>query len=44
MCPPNFPELHSPAELAPLIKPAGLYHVKARRLHALLQYLTARVA
>jgi len=32
----------SPAELAPLLKPAGLYHVKARRLHALLQYLTAR--
>lgn len=29
----------SPAELAPLIRPAGLYNVKARRLHALLQWL-----
>ncbi len=32
----------SPSELAPLIKPAGLYHVKARRLHGLLKYLTTR--
>lgn len=31
----------SPAELAPLIRPAGLHNVKARRLHALLQWLDA---
>jgi endonuclease-3 related protein len=32
----------SPAELVPLIKPAGLYRIKARRLHALIQWLAAR--
>ncbi|MEO0078829.1 MAG: endonuclease III domain-containing protein [candidate division WOR-3 bacterium] len=32
----------SPAELTPLIKPAGLYRVKARRLYALLQYLAGQ--
>ena len=32
----------SPDRLAPLIKPAGLYNVKAIRLHALIQWLNSR--